>query len=256
MHRACALSRNHCLQRLRAAAGRHARCRCAHGQCRFARSCSRGFSRGTPRPGLCRGREHPDRVSGRAVESGSVACSRRNELVRLKVDAIVVGNERSARVAKQASASVPIVASLYNYDPVAGGLIDSFARSGGNLTGLFTRTTELAGKRLEQLKEIIPNLSRLAVFWDPLGKGELDELQSAARDGHSASAHGAPAAVRLRRRLQDREAKQGRRRSDHRHQRVLCGKCLTRCAGARERDAREQFIWRLHAGAWLDLLRH
>src|SRR5438034_3966125 len=104
-----------------------------------------------------------------------------DELVRLKVDAIVVGNERSARVAKQASASIPIVVSLYNYDPVAGGLIDSFARPGGNLTGLFTRTSELAGKRLEQLKEVIPTLSRLAVFWDPLGQGELDELQSAAR---------------------------------------------------------------------------
>ncbi len=48
------------------------------------------------------------------------------ELVRLKVDAIVVGNERSARVAKEATASIPIVVSLYNYDPVAGGLIDSF----------------------------------------------------------------------------------------------------------------------------------
>src|SRR6266700_1380 len=103
------------------------------------------------------------------------------ELVRLKVDAIVVGNERTARVAKEASASIPIVVSLYNYDPVAGGLIDSFARPGGNLTGIFTRTSELVGKRLEQLKEMVPNLSRLAVFWDPLGQGELNELQLAAR---------------------------------------------------------------------------
>jgi putative tryptophan/tyrosine transport system substrate-binding protein len=103
------------------------------------------------------------------------------ELVRLKVDAIVVGNERTARVAKEASASIPIIVSLYNYDPVAGGLIDSFARPGGNLTGIFTRTSELVGKRLEQLKEMVPNLSRLAVFWDPLGQGELDELQLAAR---------------------------------------------------------------------------
>jgi putative tryptophan/tyrosine transport system substrate-binding protein len=104
-----------------------------------------------------------------------------DELVRLKVDVIIVGNERSARVAKQASASIPIVVSLYNYDPVAGGLIDSFARPGGNLTGLFTRTSELAAKRLELLKEIIPTLARLAVFWDPLGQGELRELQDAAR---------------------------------------------------------------------------
>jgi putative ABC transport system substrate-binding protein len=104
-----------------------------------------------------------------------------DELVRLKVDAIVVGNERSARVAEQASATIPIVVSLYNYDPVAGRLIESFAHPGANLTGLFTRTSELVGKRLEQLKEIIPDLSRLAVFWDPLGQGEVDELKSAAR---------------------------------------------------------------------------
>jgi putative tryptophan/tyrosine transport system substrate-binding protein len=103
------------------------------------------------------------------------------ELVRLKVDAIVVGNERTARVAKDVSASIPIVVSLYNYDPVVGGLIDSFARPSGNLTGIFTRTSELVGKRLEQLKEMVPNLSRLAVFWDSLGQGELDELQPAAR---------------------------------------------------------------------------
>lgn len=104
-----------------------------------------------------------------------------DDLVRLKVDVIIVGNERSARVAKQASASIPVVVSLYNYDPVAGGLIDSFARPGGNLTGLFTRTSELAAKRLEQLKEIIPTLTRLAVFWDRLGQGELRELENAAR---------------------------------------------------------------------------
>ncbi len=103
------------------------------------------------------------------------------ELVHLKVDAIVVGNERSARVAKQASTSIPIVVSLYNYDPVAGGLVDSFAHPDANLTGLFTRTSELVGKRLEQLKELIPNLSQLAVFWDPLGQGELDELRRVAR---------------------------------------------------------------------------
>lgn len=104
-----------------------------------------------------------------------------DELVRLKVDAIVVGNERSARVAEHASPTIPIVVSLYNYDPVAGHLIDSFAHPGANLTGLFTRTSELVGKRLEQLKEMIPDLSRLAVFWDPLGQGEVDALRSAAR---------------------------------------------------------------------------
>jgi putative ABC transport system substrate-binding protein len=102
------------------------------------------------------------------------------ELVALHADAIVVGNERTARLARDVSPSTPVVVSLYNYDPVAGGLIPSFAHP-GNVTGVFTRTSELAGKRLEQLKEMLPNLARLAVFWDPLGQGEIDELVPAAR---------------------------------------------------------------------------
>jgi putative ABC transport system substrate-binding protein len=104
-----------------------------------------------------------------------------HELVALNVDAIVVGNASTARAARQATSSIPIIMALYNYDPVAGGLIDSFSQPGGNITGIFTRTSELAGKQLELLKEAIAHLTRLAVFWDALSRSEFEELEPAAR---------------------------------------------------------------------------
>ena len=104
-----------------------------------------------------------------------------NELVRLKVDAIVTGNDESTRAAKQATSSIPIVALLYNHDPVASGFIESFNRPGGNITGVTVRDSQLAGKRLEVLKETLPGLSRLAVFWDSPGQAEFEVLQQAAR---------------------------------------------------------------------------
>jgi putative ABC transport system substrate-binding protein len=103
------------------------------------------------------------------------------ELVRLKVDVIVTGTEISTRAAKQATSTIPIVAILPDHDPVASGLIDSFNRPGGNITGLTVRNTQLAGKRLQLLKEMLPGLSRVAVLWDPFVRGEVEELKFAAR---------------------------------------------------------------------------
>jgi putative tryptophan/tyrosine transport system substrate-binding protein len=103
------------------------------------------------------------------------------ELVRLKVDAIVTGNDEATRAARQATSSIPIVALLYNHDPVASGFIQSFNRPGGNITGVTVRDSELAAKRLELLKEMLPALSRLAVFWDSPARAELAVLQQAAR---------------------------------------------------------------------------
>jgi putative ABC transport system substrate-binding protein len=103
------------------------------------------------------------------------------ELVRLNVDAIVTGNDESTRAAKQATSSIPIVALLYNHDPVASGFIQSFNRPGGNITGVTVRDSELAAKRLELLKEMVPTLSRLAVFWDLPAQSELAVLEEAAR---------------------------------------------------------------------------
>ena len=112
------------------------------------------------------------------------------ELIGLRVDVIVVGAVTPARAASGASNTVPIVMAFYDYDPVAAGLIDSFSRPGGNLTGVFGRQSELAGKRIELLRELLPRLSRVAVLWDASSGAESrrevsrmqhEELEPAAR---------------------------------------------------------------------------
>jgi len=102
------------------------------------------------------------------------------ELVRLKVNAIVVGTEAAVRAAKQATSTTPIVAMSFDYDLVASGLIASYNRPDANVTGIYTRQPELIGKRLELLKEAVPDLSRVAVFWDSFGQRQLDETKRAA----------------------------------------------------------------------------
>ena len=89
-----------------------------------------------------------------------------DELVRLKVDLIIANATTAALAAKNATRTIPIVFTS-SADPVAVGLIDSLARPGGNLTGFSNMTSELAGKRLELLKETVPKLSRVAVLRDP-----------------------------------------------------------------------------------------
>jgi ABC-type uncharacterized transport system substrate-binding protein len=85
------------------------------------------------------------------------------ELVRLKVDIIVSGGSAPTGAAKEATATIPIVMTQ-DGDPIGNGFVASLARPGGNITGLSTLAPELSGKRLELLKEIIPRLSRVAVF--------------------------------------------------------------------------------------------
>ena len=85
------------------------------------------------------------------------------ELVRLKVDVIVTGGPIATRAAKEATSTIPIVMAL-DTDPVGNGFVASLARPGGNITGLSTLAPEISGKRLELLKEIVPKLSRVAVF--------------------------------------------------------------------------------------------
>ncbi len=104
-----------------------------------------------------------------------------DELMRLRVDVIVVATEAALLAAKQVTTTIPIVANLFDYDPVESGLIDSLAHPGGNVTGVFTRAPELIGKRIEVLKEAIPNLSRIAILYDPYGQRQLKAAQSAAR---------------------------------------------------------------------------
>jgi putative ABC transport system substrate-binding protein len=102
------------------------------------------------------------------------------ELVDLKADAIIVGAESFARAAKQATTTVPIVMVAFDYDPVAAGLVDSLNRPGGNVTGIFPRTSDLVGKNLELLKELLPRVSRVAVLYDALWTRQLEALKPAA----------------------------------------------------------------------------
>jgi putative ABC transport system substrate-binding protein len=85
------------------------------------------------------------------------------ELVRLKVDVIVTVGSNPTRAAKEATATIPIVMSQ-DPDPVGNGFVASLARPGGNITGLSNFGPELSGKRLELLKEVVPKLTRVAVF--------------------------------------------------------------------------------------------
>jgi putative ABC transport system substrate-binding protein len=103
------------------------------------------------------------------------------DLVQLKVDVILAPNHAAVRAAKQATTTIPIVMVIYDYDPVASGLIQSLSRPGGNVTGIFSLQPELGGKRLELLKETLPGLSRVAVFYDANSKRSLDELEAPAR---------------------------------------------------------------------------
>jgi putative ABC transport system substrate-binding protein len=90
------------------------------------------------------------------------------ELVSRKVDIILVaGGPVWVRAAKNATKTIPIVMTGGGTDPVEAGLIDSLARPGGNVTGITTLNRDLGGKRLELLKEAVPKLARVAVFYDP-----------------------------------------------------------------------------------------
>ena len=101
------------------------------------------------------------------------------ELVQLKVDVLVTAPLPAIRAAKQATKTIPIV-MVTTRDPVATGLIDSLARPGGNLTGVTRLTRELSGKRLELLKEVAPNISRVAVLGD-VDSTNLKDYEPAAQ---------------------------------------------------------------------------
>src|SRR5262245_51437449 len=93
------------------------------------------------------------------------------ELVALKVDVIVTGNTPAALAAKQATRTIPIVFAGVA-DPVTSGLVGGLARPGDNVKGLCKINRELVGKCLEQLKQAVPGVSRVAVLWHPGGLGE------------------------------------------------------------------------------------
>jgi putative ABC transport system substrate-binding protein len=105
------------------------------------------------------------------------------EFVRLKVDAIVTSGTPSVLALIQATSSIPIVFVAVG-DPVANGLVKSLARPGGNVTGLSNQTRDLAGKRVEILREVIPGLRRLAILANVGNDAvvlEMRDAQAAAR---------------------------------------------------------------------------
>lgn len=119
-------------------------------------------------------------AEGRAERFPSLAA----ELVRLKVDVIVTSSgEPAILAAKGATATIPIVMAI-SADPVETGLVTSLARPGGNITGLSILAPQVAGKRLELLKEAVPWASKVAVLWNAGYPGkaiEFGETESAAR---------------------------------------------------------------------------
>ena len=106
------------------------------------------------------------------------------DLVRRKVDVIVAGSNTAIAAAHNATDTIPIV-MVYASNPVSSGFVVSLARPGGNITGLTSQATDLAAKRVQLLKEAVPNLARLAILWDPTEPIRLDQVkaaESAARE--------------------------------------------------------------------------
>jgi ABC-type uncharacterized transport system substrate-binding protein len=105
------------------------------------------------------------------------------ELIRLNVDVLVAVTQPTVQAAQQATRSIPIVMCGVG-DPVATGLVASLGRPGGNVTGLSGLSPELAGKRLELLREALPRASKVAVLWNPANPSnapQIRDLQDAAR---------------------------------------------------------------------------
>ena len=114
-------------------------------------------------------------------EVAEAATTQAAELASIPVDVLAAGLGYSVRAALAATTTIPIV-MVTSGDPVATGVVDSYARPGGNLTGQGMLSSELAGKRLQLLKETLPSLSRAAALMEPSGDNafEFQATQSAA----------------------------------------------------------------------------
>jgi putative ABC transport system substrate-binding protein len=115
------------------------------------------------------------RYAQRKVDRGPELAA---ELMRLKIDLLVVaGGDSWIHAAKNATKTIPIVMVGAGIDPVEAGHVESLARPGGNVTGLTNLGTELGGKRLELLKEAVPKVVRVAVFYDPTIPSNVPEVK-------------------------------------------------------------------------------
>lgn len=119
-------------------------------------------------------------VNHRRIDEGAVkAFTGANELVAEKSDLLLVsGAEVGLQAAAAARPAVPIIVMANNFDPIARGYVASLSRPGGNITGLFYRQPELAGKQLELLAEAFPDKKRVGVLWD---HDSADQFAAAGR---------------------------------------------------------------------------
>jgi putative ABC transport system substrate-binding protein len=123
------------------------------------------FRRGLHELGYIEGRDitFEYRVAGGQPDRLGTAAS---DLANLPVDIIVVSGSVAARAAREATTTIPVVMIAIG-DPVGAGLVHSLARPGGNITGNTTLGTEMSAKRVELLKQLVPNVSRVAFLWNP-----------------------------------------------------------------------------------------
>ena len=96
------------------------------------------------------------------------------ELVELPVDVIVAGGEAAIRAAKRATSQIPIVMTLAA-DPIGSGLVANLPHPGGNLTGMSALASDLASKRVELIKELVPRAKRVSVLWNPSNQSKVTE---------------------------------------------------------------------------------
>jgi putative tryptophan/tyrosine transport system substrate-binding protein len=93
---------------------------------------------------------------------------------------IAAGSEQNVRAVRRSVGNLPIVMVAVDFDPVERNFVDSLARPGANITGLFLRQVETAGKRVELIKEALPAATRIAVLYDTLTRDQFEAAQSAA----------------------------------------------------------------------------
>jgi putative ABC transport system substrate-binding protein len=139
------------------------------------------------------------------------------ELLRRKADVVLVSYESTLKAALAAGATLPIVMIAVDYDPIAHGYVESLARPGGNVTGLYLQQIDLARKRVELLMQALPNVKAATVFWDSVSEDQWNATRGAA-----AAAGLRVADVEFRDRPYDYEGALAQVPPDHRNVVIFC----------------------------------
>jgi putative ABC transport system substrate-binding protein len=117
-----------------------------------------------------------------SMHDASVLAAKAREMADAKVDALVsLGTEQALKAAANASKTIPVVFVANNFDPIATGYVQSLAKPGGNVTGIFLRQTELAEKQVELLAEACPERKRLAIVWDAVSADQFASAEARAK---------------------------------------------------------------------------